>query len=549
MPSTSPRKQANFQRPGLVFQPEATLGVQRGVNLLIDAIRPTLGPLPRTVCIERLASEKPPELLDSGGVIARRVIQLPRRDEDVGAMFTRQMLYRLHEKVGDGSATAGVIFQSLFNQGVRYLAAGGNPMLLRGYLDQGIALIQSELDRQARPVQGPPSLAQLAEMVCHDPELAENLGEIFDVIGEFGRLEIRNGQGRVVRREFVEGVYWDAGLHSRRMIVDPRQGRTVVEDGAVLATDLEVQEPEDVLHLLELAVQAQLPGVLLVAASLSDQALSLILNESNWRKVKILAVKSPSASLDTLIGDLTDLAILSGGRPVFKATQAKLRHVRPEDFGYARRIWAYAENFGLTAGKGDPRQLRRHVSSLKAAFHLADDLSAREKILQRLGRLLGGSATLWIGAPTEDEYQRKQALAERAANTLRAALLDGVAPGGGTALLACRPALQARLAESADEDEVAAYRMLSRALEEPFRALLANAGYEAGQVLAAMQGLPPGHGCDLRTGKIVDMAAAGLVDPVGVLKEAVHSAIASAGLLLTTDVLVHRRNPPQSLDP
>jgi chaperonin GroEL len=541
------RKKPAFQKPGVVFQPEAQQGLKNGVNQIANAIRPTLGPFPRWVGIDRVIAGSPPELLDSGGTIARRIIQLPGRDQDVGAMFTRHMLWKLQEKVGDGTATAVVIFQQIYNLGARYLATGGNAMRLRTFLDEGVRIIDTRLSEMVTPLRGKNDIAHQAETVCFDRELADTFGEVFEIIGPYGRLEIRNGKGRDLRKEYVQGVYWEEGVLSKQMIKDIRNGRTVVEDGAVLITDLEIKEAEDIYHVMELAHTAQIPGILLLALSISDIALSVILNHNNWEKVKILAVKTPGSTIDAQTNNLTDLSVLTGGKIFLRTTQDSLKNARIEDFGHARKVWAYADSFGVTNGKGDPRLVRTHIQSLQHQYRNADEPDDRDKLMKRIGRLMGGSATLWIGALTEADYKAKKELAERTTKTLRAAMIDGVLPGGGTALLATRSVLVEKMHSAKDTDERAAYSILLRSIEEPFRTLMENAGYEPGYILSCLDTLDEKHGFDLRRKSVVDVYESGLLDPAGVLKEAVHSAVSSAGLLLTTDVLVHRKNPPEAL--
>ena len=541
------RGEGKFQTPGVVFQPDAYQGIRKGVDAIVEAIRPTLGPFPRHVAISRQEADKAPEILDSGGIIARRIIQIPDRDQDMGAMFTRHMLWKLHERTGDGTVTAGVIFQEIYNQGLRYIAAGGNPMRLRSHLEDGLREILDELDRMTAPIKGKASLIHLAETICHDPELARYLGEIFDVIGEYGRLEIRRGNGRNISRDYIEGTYWEEGLLSRQMITDVENGRSVLENGAVLMTDLDVQEPGDILYLLELAVKAKMTGVLLLVGSLSDRAMSLLLNTINWEKIKVLVVKVPGPGVENQTACLTDLAVLTGGRPLLKATQSSLKGARLDDFGYARRVWAYKDSFGVTGGRGDPRLFRQHIRGLQEAYRREQEQAQRAKLQMRIGMLMGGSATLWIGVLTDREYNLRKEWAERTARALRAALMEGVLPGGGAALLHCKPLLAQRMAQAADSDERAASLILSRALEAPFRAILSNSGYNPGEALVGLDYVSPGFSFDVRTGQVVRADEAGLLDVALVVKEAVRSAVTSAALLLTTDVLVHLKNPPTGL--
>ena len=512
---------------------------------MVNAIRPTLGPLPRSVCIDRIFPGKPPEMLDSGGTIAKRILEIQGRNADMGAMFVRHMLWKLQEKTGDGTATAAVIFQSIYNQGIAYLAAGGNAMRLRSFLEEGLRLILSELDQMSIPFARPEQLARFAETVCHDPQLSSLLGEIFDILGPYGRLEIRSGRGRESTREYVQGIYWEEGMLSPHMILDPRQGRSILADGGVLATDLEIDDPQDIVHIMELAVEAGLSGVLLVVKSISDRALGVALNPQNWEKVKILAVKTPGGFADGAHIALQDIAILTGGRVVLKTTHTYLRHASLDDFGSARKIWVNRDTFGFTTGKGDPALVRKYVRELQRAYRQADKVDEKDNLILRIGRLLGGSATLWIGALTEEDYENRKMLAERTSRALRTALINGVVPGGGCAYLTCHSRLEARTSQASDPDERAAFRILARALEEPFRCLMANAGLNSGKIQALIHKTGGHQVYDLRTHSLADPEAAGLLDAAGVVCEALHSAVSSAALLLTTDVLVHLRNPPQ----
>jgi chaperonin GroEL len=321
-----------------------------------------------------------------------------------------------------------------------------------------------------------------------------------------------------------------------------------LENGGVLSTDLDIVDPEDIVCILELALEAGLNGVLLVAKSISDQALSVLLNPPNWEKVKILVVKTPGNFADTQLPSLRDLSILTGGRVVFSQTHMRLKDITLDDFGAARKIWANADTFGITTGKGDPRLLRDYVADLQSAWRSAEKVDDQEKLLKRVGRLRGGSATLWIGALTEQDYEHSKETAERTSRALRAALTDGVVPGGGCALLSCRQILEEKHHQAVDLDERAAYRILSRSVQEPFRVLMENAGYQSGEILQKVELSNFNQVFDLRTRSFVNPFATGLVDAAGVVRESIHSAVSSAALLLTTDVLVHLKNPPERIN-
>ncbi|GAB4542985.1 MAG: chaperonin GroEL [Anaerolineae bacterium] len=534
----------NSRTQRVIFQPTTYQALQRGINQIANAVRPTLGPRPRHVAIDRILDDRMPELLDNGGVIARRIIQLGDRDADVGAMFAREMLCTLHDQVGDGTATAAVLLQSVFNQGVRYLTSGGNATRLQHYLDQGMKLILAELGRMSTPVSGPQSLAQVAQSICYDPDLARLLGEIFDIIGEYGRLEIRPGRSRQHEREYVEGMYWERGLVSREMSTDSDQLRAELENAAILISNLDIQQPQQLFPALEVALRHNLRALLIVAGNFSPAAIGFLLANKRPDRLQVIAVKTPGWGEEEQAWALNDLAILTGGRPFIKAAGDTFDHIQPDHFGHARRVWADHHNFGIIGGKGDPRALRQHIATLRATHEQSDQPVLRDKLLARLGKLLGGSATLYVGGSTELEIEQRQEVAKRTAAALRGAIMEGVLPGGGVALLACQPALQARLDESQDSDARAAYRILLKTMETPMRTIAANAGFDPSEVLAHVKLAGPGHGFDATTGQVVDMAQAGIYDATNVLKAAIYAAIASAGLALTLDVLIHRKDQP-----
>ncbi len=541
------QKQKRWQTPRVVFQPQVRVGLKAGIDHLVNAIGPTLGPYPRLVMYDTTlgTSGRLPEVLDDGGVIARRIIGLADRDADVGAMLLRHMLWKQHEEVGDGTATTAVLFQAIYNEGVRYIAAGGNPMRLRGYLEQGLRVILNELATMTIRLQGKEQLARLAEAICQDPLLAKYLGEIFDIIGEYGRLELRSSQSRETEREYVEGMYWEGGVLSRSMIANPEL-RVELENPSLLLTDLDIEDPHDLIPVLALVIRLQLTGLVIVARKLSDAVLALInLNRQQQRiKAQIIGVQTPGYGPEAQYNNLTDLAILTGGHPFSRTTGEKLSRIQPADLGQVRRVWATKDHVGIIGGKGDPRALRQHIAGLRRAFAQAEKSDEREALQKRIGVLMGGSATLWIGAVTETELNFKKELAQRTAEALRGAIRDGVVPGGGVALLNCRAALKERLAQAHESEERAAYHILLQAIEAPTRTLLHNAGLEAGAVFADILAAGYNHGFDVCAGRIVNMVEAGIFDVASVMKAVVNNAIRTAAMALTTDVVVHRSNPP-----
>lgn len=537
------------QTPGVLFKPEAHLRMQKGINLIVEAIRPSLGPLPRNVAIEKTPRSKSPELLDNGGLIARRIIDLKDPDENMGAMFLRGTLWRLYEKVGDGTATAAVIFQTVYNQGLRYIAAGGNAMLLRRHLEDGLKVIFGAFDEMVMPVEGKEMLSRVARSVCYDEELAEIMGDIFNLIGEYGVLQIRGGRSRVVEKEYIEGSFWSGGLYSKDMILDIHKQRTQFIDASILLSDLELDEPEQIVPVLEAVAEAQIPNLVIMANKVSDKVMGTLAVSQKQSKARMVAVKVPGMRLDEQMNALEDLAVLTGGKAFFKAAGDTFKTVTAESFGKARKIWADMNYLGVSGGKGDPIGRREQIEKLRRAYLLAEEAVDRTKLRERIGRLYSGAAVIWMGGMAETEIETRKELAQRTAETMRGAIQKGIVTGGGVALIACQPALRQKMGGSADSDIQAAYRILQAALEAPFRAILANAGYSSGAILCRLEQAGAGYVFDVQKGEIVAAAESGVYDVAAVQKEAVYSGIQGAALALTIDTVIHRRKPPISTEP
>lgn len=541
----SKAKRPAARSPSALFQPQAAYALQRGMRQVVAAVCPTLGPQHGHIAVARAFASDAPELLDDAGTIARRIVELPGRGVNTGAMLARHLLWRVREQAGDGAATAAVLLGAVFDRSLAYVVAGGDAMRLRRALEHGAQLIRAALAGMARPVSGRTQLASLAESLCYEPRLAALLGEIFDIIGEHGRLEIRAGQGRELEREYVEGLYWDGGLLARELADEPTQ-RAELADAAIALTDLAIDEPRELAPLLEHALAQGRSGLLLTARSISDRALGLL--ALNRAQLRVLPVQLPGQGAHEQAAALHDLALLTGARPLLHAAGARLRECVPADLGRARRAWANHEYAGITGGQGDPRALRRHVGALRDAHRATSDADARAALSRRLGRLSGGTATLWVGGATKSDIEARTAQAARTGAALRAALAGGALPGGGAALLACRAAL-APLAEGAlGEEGLVAQRILRAALAEPMRVLAANAGHEPAPIVAAAERAGASAGFDARTGAVGDIAAAGVLDIAAAQQAAAFNAITTAALALTIDVLIHPSRPATQVD-
>lgn len=533
-------------RPEVVFTPRAREGLIRGADRLANALRPTLGPTPRLVAVDKIAGSGAPELLDDGATIARRIIQLPDRDEDMGAMLLRHLLWRVHEEVGDGTATTAVLFQAGVRASYRYVAAGLDPMRMRKGLEGALKLAVHQLQQMAQPLEGEEAIGRVARALCQDEEMARLLGEIFDIVGPEGYVQVERGQARGLERQYVEGGCWKNGWLSPYFVTDPAHQVAELEEPAILISDLDIDSAFQLAPLLEQAVQAGFKSFLVIGRQVSDSALGLLVHNRQQKVISTLAVRAPGYGSERR-GILQDVAVLTGGRMLSQEVGASIEGAELSDLGRARRAWADRFRFGLSGGRGDARALRRHIRQVRKELASEEDRQEREKLQRRLGILLGGVAFLRVSGATESEAQARKARAERAVVALRSALQSGVLPGGGRAYLACQPALQSAAQVVRDESERAGFALLCRALEEPMRAIAANAGYEASTVVAQVKASSTDVGFDARSGELCDLWAAGILDAEGTLETALRVAMSGVAMVLTTEVLIHRRKPPESL--
>ncbi len=543
-PPPQPRK------PSVVLQPRTYRSLQRGINIMAEAVRPTLGPFPRLVMMEGLRRFDRPEILDNAATIARRIVQIRPRGRDVGAMLLRQALWKMHVEAGDGGATMAVMFQVLLNEGIRYLTqSGGNAMLLRGGLEAGLGPVLAALEAQAAPLQGQAAMAAVARGLCqNDDALAEMLGEILDIVGPDGLIVVEKWQKSGLEREYLEGTYWKlSGWWSRWLVKEAGTKRTLFEDAALLITDLKLTNPNQLVPVLEKCVQAGVKKLVIVAGEVSDSVIGLLVKNNEANTIETLAVRTPRVGEMSRVASMEDIALLTGGRAFYSGGNDTLADFSVADLGRARRAWATESLFGIYGGKGDPRKLRQHVAQLRGQLRLAELERDQRELQARIGRASGGTAILRVGGATESQIEARKAVAERAVTSLRNAVQGGVVAGGGAALLSARTAL-AGLPAKRDEEAVA-YKLLARALEEPMRTIARNAGAVPEVILEKVKECPPGHGFDARTRQLGDMRAAGIQDALLVLKKAVEVAVSGAAMVLTTDVIVHHKKPKESIEP
>lgn len=536
-------------RATVILQPAVSQGLRRGIAQLMGAVRPTLGPLSGLVAVAPATRELPIELLDSAALIARRIIALPDADADVGAMLLRQMLWQLHERVGDGTATAAIIFESLFTDGLRYLSAGGDPMRLRTHLEAGLTRALDALQGLVRPLD---DYAHVAATLCPDAEIAIAISEVLTHLGPYAPIEIMAGYGRGVEREYVPGTYWS--LSGR---LGATQGTATIEAAEldaplILATDVDVEEPSDLEAVLRGALHVGNRSLLLIVRSVSEKVAAFLATAEKSTQFRFVCAKTPGQDTTAQMNALQELALLTGCQPLFRATGATLASVRAADFGRARRVWVSQSNLGLEDGAGDPAAVQAFVAAINAAIDAEPDYGQRHSHYARLGRFLGASAIVRVGGSTESEIKTRKALATRALRTLRGAGIEGVVPGGGAGLLACGDALRQAANSDTDDERRIAYRMLATALDAPFRVIVANSGLLPSDALAEVtrNGRPDGCvGYDVRARRAVNMWEAGLLDSAPVVQAALQHAVKSAAVCLTLAVIVHHANPEQAVNP
>jgi len=445
--------------------------------------------------------------------------------------------------------TAAVLAQSLMHAGVHYVAAGGNPVFVARGMQLGLETAVAELRRQARTIDGPAEIARVVagSLFQHRSDLAEMLGEVVDAVGPDGAILVEDAPGTTTDREYVDGVRWNEGFVSSFLLRPEEATTSRVLNPRVLITDYALERAEQLVPALEACVGAGDRSLLVVAPEVRDAAVGLLVTNRERRVLDgVLAVKAPGFGIQrTRI--LEDIAAITGGRSFSVERHDSLAQVTADDLGRARQAWATRIAFGILGGQGSKASIRQRIAEVKAELGaVGDDEYTARLIRERIGKLAGTAAIVRVGAPSHAEQEQLKLCIEAAVRSARSALSDGVVPGGGTALLACAPALCHRLADLGD-DEAFGVRALVQALAEPMRVILANAGLEAAPIVADAQ-------CERRVFDVVHRAwvepwSGGIVDPLTVVSTALETSVSTVTTALTADVLIHRANPPMALEP
>ncbi len=534
-------------KPGVILPPQSREALQRGVDNMANLLKKTLGPRARTVAIAPIVSthNTPPEILNDGATIARRIIELPNPMENMGAMLIRQLSWKVREEVGDGSTTAAVLAQAILSEANRYVAAGGNVMRMKAGIEKGMEVALAELDKQVKLIDDPEEMGRLIAGVTADPSLGEMFAEIYDIIGRDGVVTLQDGQTTQTTREYIEGVQWDKGYLSPHMVTDPDRLECVLEDALVLLTNRNITTAKELLPILGQITEAGFKNLLIVANDVSGDALSLLVVNKMKGVLNTVAVKAPGYG-ERRMGILGDLAVLTGGTVLNEDAGDTVADCKLEQLGRAQRVWADANNFNVIGGYGDPAKVRERIAYLRKEIPTIKDEYEREKARERLGKLAGGVCVISVGAHTQSAQKEKRNRLEGAIAALRAAAEEGVVPGGGVALLRCARAVRQVAAEG---DEAVGLKVLAAALEAPARCIIDNAGYKSSPIIAELEGMPDGYGFDVMRGEIVDMAAAGIQDPAKVVRTALIKGVSGAMMAMTTDALVLHKKPDWTAEP
>ena len=533
-----------MKRPAVILQPHAGRHLLRGLDVIANALRPTLGPLARSVAFQSTPN-RAPEVLREGAAIARRIDTIGDGPADAGAMLLRSALREMTQRVGDGAVTAAVLAQALARRAHRLIAAGAHPMLLQRGIRLAVDAVAAALRAQSFAVAGKVDLTRAAQSFCGDNELARILGEVYSVVGSEGDVDIQAANGRVVERSYVEGACWRTSGWLSSAFAEPGARHAILEDAAVVLIDGWVMKTDGLGRIIDQALGMGYRSICVVCLGMSEVNRGILAHNHNKGNYRFLPIQTPYHSTDREYM-LEDIAVLTGAQVLGGSFEPILDGFTPDMIGAARRVWAEASQCGLVGGLGDPKALRAHISRLRKRLALTSDKQEQGRLRKRLGRLMGGTAVVQVGAPTETERKVRQAMADRCARYLRSVAGGGMAPGGGAAYLACQRALSSLASE--DDDVAAGIDCVRRALEEPMRAIAGNAGVDPTATVLRARACGDGFGLDARTGQIVEMRRHGILDSAEVLEQALRTAASVSSMLLSTDVIVRRRKPPVDID-
>ncbi|MFO1361891.1 MAG: chaperonin GroEL [Burkholderiales bacterium] len=518
----------------VLFGDEARARILRGATVLADAVRGTLGPKARTVVLER--SFGPPTVINSGVAVAKE-IELCDPFENLGARLVREVAARTSEVAGDGTTTATLLAHATVREGMKYVAAGMNPMDLKRGIDLAVAALVDALRKRAQPCASRAEIANVAAISANnDRAIGDLIAEAMDRVGKEGVITVEDGSGLASELDVVEGMRFDRGYLSPYFINQPDRQRVVLEDPLILIHDKKISAIADLLPLLEKVVQAGKP-LLVIAEEIEGEALATLVVNNLRAVLKTCAVKAPGFG-DRRKAMLEDIAVLTGGAVIAEELGVKLESAGLDRLGRAKRVEIDKDNTTLIGGGGDPARIEARVAQLRREIKDATSDYDREKLQERMAKLAGGVAVVKVGAATETEMKERKARFEDALHATHAAVEEGILPGGGVALLRARSALGEL--RGANHDEDCGIKIVLRAVEEPLRQLVANAGLDPALVLDRVLAREGNFGYNAATDEYGDLVAMGVLDPCKVTRCGLQNAASIAGLILTTDCIVAR---------
>src|SRR5690606_34026903 len=471
--------------------------------------------------------------ITNDGVSIAKEIELPDPFENPGAQLAKEVATKTHDVAGDGTTTATVLAQALVREGLKNVAAGAEPLALKRGIDKAVAKVVEELKAMSRPVEGKEAVAQVAAISAGDPEIGRLIADAMDKVGKDGAITVEESQTIGTSVEVVEGMQFDRGYLSPYFVTDPEAMEAVLDEPYILITDRKISSVHDLIPLLESVIRADKP-ILIIAEDVEGEALQTLVVNKIRGTLKAAAVKAPGFG-DRRKAMLGDIAAVTGGQVISEETGVKLENVTLDMLGTARQVRVTKDETTIIDGKGDPKAIEGRVAQIRRELEETDSDYDREKLQERLAKLAGGVAVIKVSAATETELKEKKHRIEDALSATRAAVEEGIVPGGGTALIQIAAKIGSLGLEG---DEATGANIVLRALEEPVKIIAANAGAEGAIVAERVKNEKPGVGYNALTGEYVDMVASGIIDPAKVTRSALENAASIAGMILTTETLV-----------
>jgi chaperonin GroEL len=520
----------------LKFNEDARRSLERGVNILADAVKVTLGPKGRYVVLDKKFGA--PTITNDGVTIARE-IEVEDVFENQGAQLVREVATSTNDVAGDGTTTATVLAQAVVREGLKNVAAGANPMALKRGIESAVDSVVEDLKGQSKEVNGKEDIARVATISAREREIGDVIADAIEKVGKDGVVNVEEGQTFGLELEFTEGMQFDKGYLSPYMITDAERMEAVLEDPYILVANQKIGAVKDLLPILEQVIQAGKP-LLIVAEDVEGESLATIVVNKLRGTFTAVAVKAPGFG-DRRKRMLEDIGILTGAEVITEEMGLKLENTKLSQLGRARRVVVDKDSTTIIDGAGESEGIKARIKQLKAEIENTDSDFDREKLQERLAKLAGGVAVVKVGAATETEMKEKKHRVEDALQATRAALEEGIVPGGGVALVNAVEAIKLDSIKDADQRTGAA--IIVRALEEPLRQLAQNAGLEGSVVVSHVREAPKGHGLNVETGEVEDLFAAGIIDPTMVTRSALQNAASIAKNILTTEAVV--AEPPE----